>query len=114
MYQCPQLMSLDCSDCKKWLSDLKSGEVKKDRRGQKIPRPATGRGSVPPCEESSTACKKGHWKEPKGLSEKNWQAYIHWLKCKATGIFPDDEIVKDHCMLFEVQHRNSGITEDEE
>lgn len=34
------------------------------------------------------------------LSEQNWQAYTHYLECRAVGEFPNDPIVRRHARLI--------------
>ena len=68
-------------------------------RGQPLPRP---HGTYPPCHYGR--CKKGSPDDFKTLLPKNWEAYSHYLECKATGHFPDDEIVKKNArVIYEVE-----------
>jgi hypothetical protein len=43
----------------------------------------------PPCRESAEE-----------LTPQNWQAYTHYLGCRATGQFPDDERVRRNAALI--------------
>ncbi len=49
--------------------------------------------------EGPFGCPKGTPEEPKSFTEQNLMAYQHYLECKATGSFPEDEIVR----------RNAGV-----
>lgn len=71
----------------------KMGEVRKKSTGERYPRVGPT-----PC----VYCPKQPLTVPEiqrrpstaaELSPKNWQAYEHYLRCKATGRFPDDWIV---------------------
>lgn len=91
----PQVASRDCSHCSRWLYDEETGEVTK-RGGQPVERPG---GSHPPCRYRGVGCPKGTPENSKALSQKNMAAYVHYKECQATGMFPDDPIVK----------RNAGV-----
>jgi hypothetical protein len=50
-------------------------------------------------------CPKGTPEEPLSLSWKNQQAVWHYQKCKATGSFPDDEIVRTNAAIIHQAER---------
>lgn len=86
----PEVAGINCDDCRLWLYDLKTG--KKELYLEKpIPRPKEVK---TPCEFGPNECPKGHYKSPKSLTRENLQAYFHYLRCKATNQFPDDEMVR--------------------
>lgn len=68
-----------------------------DYRGEPVKR---AKGAKAPCEFSPDACPKGHWKEPRELSDENWQVWWHYQKCAATGRFPDDDTVARNAALI--------------
>lgn len=86
----PEISGVSCDDCKLFLFDLKTGK-KELHCGEPIARP---KGTKPPCDFGPDQCPKGHYSKPKELSRKNLRAYFHYLKCKATNTFPDDELVR--------------------
>jgi hypothetical protein len=45
-------------------------------------------------------CPKGTPENPKNLTEKNWQAYMFNEECVATGIFPDDPVVRHNAAVI--------------
>jgi len=94
--QHPELACRSCDDCRRWQYNHETGEVTDDkRRGGKMKRQGPT-----PCElDPKDGCAKGHWRSPGQLSQRNQQAYQHYLECKAVSIFPDDAIVR----------RNAGI-----
>lgn len=90
-----------CETCIRYVHDDKPGSfgAVTVRAGNKVPRL---KGMKPPC----------HWCEkiPEGdepipvnaaeLSERNWQAYLHYLECKAVGQFPNDPIVRRNAAVI--------------
>lgn len=85
----PQVAFRDCRDCQKYVYDERSG-ARAAHRGQPVARPP---GTRPPCGYDAAACPKGSPTAGRELTPANWQAYVHYLQCKATGRFPDDPIV---------------------
>jgi hypothetical protein len=93
--------SRSCVDCATWLYD-DSGAVTK-RCGVPNRRP---KGAATPCHKCP--------KIPDGevavrenaieLSEKNMQAYRHYLECRAVGEFPDDPIVRRNARILRQIH----------
>ena len=45
-------------------------------------------------------CPKGTAEEPKVFSPQNWAAFQHYRECRATGQFPDDQIVRRNAALI--------------
>lgn len=103
----PEVAYRSCQDCKAWIFDHKTGK-KEMRNGQPIPRLP---GVKLPCEISAglpedvreRACAKICPTAGVELSEKNWQAYMHYLGCKATSLFPDDPIVRRNAAIISQQ-----------
>ena len=95
----PQVAKRDCGHCQKFHYDEDSGLPVQDSRGGCI---GDGqylyRRGPTPC-RTSKGCPKGTPENPATLSERNRQAYRHYLECKAVGDFPGDSIVR----------RNAGI-----
>lgn len=90
----PEVASRDCKICQKYCFDEKTGALSGTPENP-VPRPPKG----PPCRWRENGCPKGTPEKQKSLSPRNQKAYQHYLECKATGIWPDDPIVK----------RNAGI-----
>lgn len=96
----PEVGQRDCSDCSTYEFNHKSGEmVMRGNPRQPVKRPTKGPGSLPPC-LSGIACAKGRRGETRELTAKNWQAYQHFKRCKATGHFPDDPIVARNAAII--------------
>lgn len=92
--QNPKLTFRDCNDCLKYVYDESSGE-RRLHRGRPLERPP---GTYAPC--AYGRCKKGSPDAAKTLTPRNWQAYEHYLECKATGHFPDDDIVRRNARII--------------
>jgi hypothetical protein len=102
--QYPHIAKRSCDHCKKWWYDHEKGRV--IRTAQKmVPRPE---GTPLPC-ETQQGCVKGTPENPQTLSPKNQQAYQHYLKCKATGSFPQDDTVIRNAMIISEIERKSFI-----
>jgi hypothetical protein len=93
----PKLAVRDCGHCQKYLYDETKGEPVKSA-GQLVERYS---GKFAPCRYPALGCEKGTPEDSKTLNERNTRAYLHWRKCKATGIFPDDPIVAHNAVLIQ-------------
>lgn len=93
----PSVAARDCSHCRKFCYDEKTGEQQFRDAAKTKP---IERGKAPPPCELSIGCPKGHWSDPKTLSEKNWRAYIHYCECKAVGEFPSDPVVRQNAGII--------------
>jgi hypothetical protein len=73
----PQIASLSCDECKKWLYDLKTGK-RRERGGVPQPRPP---GAATPCHE----CPKGspEREQEHVLTDRNWQTLTLYLRNRA-------------------------------
>lgn len=100
----PEVATRSCADCVKYVYDDRPEGFGKRvaRRGLPVLRP---KGAPTPC----SWCPKQpadvpDWERTPGtaqdLSERNWQAYRHYLECKAVGHFPDDPIVRRNAMVI--------------
>lgn len=102
-----------CADCKFWLYDPKTWQTIK-RKGERVKREQD---ESTPCHQ----CPKIQTGEPATpeqgetaqLSGKNWSCYLHYLKCKATLRFPEDETVEHNAglirMIEDQVDRDAGI-----
>lgn len=77
--------------------DEKDERIVDRRTGEPVLRPQY---SLVPCEHHHELCPKGHWSDPKELSQKNALAYNHYQRCKATMSFPEDEIVRENAAVI--------------
>lgn len=64
------------------------------RHGKPVPRTCDV-----PC-DTSMGCPKGHYDQPKSLSERNQMAYQHYRECKAVNQFPEDYVVRRNAGLI--------------
>ena len=96
----PEWASRSCADCQAWSYD--DDGQRSTRGGKDQPRPP---GSLTPC-----------WKCPKipdgtppeernpssavELDERNRRAWRHYLECRATLSFPDDDIVRRNAAIL--------------
>ena len=67
-----------------------------DRRGDPIRRPP---GVSTPC-RTPAGCPKGTPEAMKSLTPQHEKTWTHYTKCRATGQWPDDELVREHAGLF--------------
>jgi len=104
----PEIAGRPCEECKQWLyqdtAERLSGRKLVTGDGRPMPRPPAGRPGVltTPCRQ----CPKippGVEPRPEHaveLSERNQQAYWHYLRSKAVGRFPRDPIVERNAGLI--------------
>ena len=76
-------------DCQRYVYNEDTGERDKFH-GKPVERQP---GHGPPCSYGPDICPKGSPTAGRELTTRNWQAYLHYQQCKATGNFPDDPIV---------------------
>jgi hypothetical protein len=99
--QYPHIAKRPCEQCKIWWYDHNKGTIvrsqgKRQKRPQRTPLPC----------ETSIGCVKGTPEKSRALSPKNKLAYRHYLMCKATGSFPqDDTVVKNAMIIAGVEQR---------
>ena len=67
-----------------------------DRRGDPIRRPP---GVSTPC-RTPAGCPKGTPEAMKSLTPQHEKTWTHYTKCRATGQWPDDELVREHAGLL--------------
>lgn len=89
----PHLDRVSCADCKYWWFDINDGEFCK--RGDVYLK----RDGHPPC-DIGVKCPVGHWTQEKRLSEKNREAFRHYMLCRKAGVFPDDPIVRRNARII--------------
>lgn len=92
----PELPS--CADCQQWIYNPATWE--RERRGG-IDQPRMP-GTPLPCWKCPKI-PKGVEPKPENaieLSAKNWECYDHYLRCKAVGRFPDDQLVERNAGLI--------------
>lgn len=82
----PGAARIDCGECQKFVFDLQTGERETYKSGperKEVPY-ARNAGESPPCHK----CPKESPERARQieLSEKNWQAYGHYLQAKAVGL----------------------------
>lgn len=99
-----------CDDCVAWQYDTETwqrlGDDDSDRRGPDDPTPCWKCPKIPRGEPATPAT--GRQSE---LSDRNWAAYLHYLRCKAVRRFPDDEIVEHNAgviRMIEDQEMNAA------
>lgn len=96
----PEVSRRSCEDCCLHEYNHSTGErIERGFPRQPIKRPKRGPGSKPPC-LSGVECFKGVVGETRELNDKNRLAYEHYLRCKATGHFPDDPIVARNAAII--------------
>lgn len=100
-----------CEECEQVFYDPRTWKVvaRSGRREKSDPPPPCGQcPKIFPGEPATPEQGKASQ-----LSEKNWECYLHYLKCKAIGRFPEDEIVENHAglvrMIEDHVDRQAGI-----
>lgn len=91
----------DCQDCIRNFYEEdgpNKGQLRIGKDGNPEPRP---KGTKPPCRRTGCSCPKGSPENPITLSERNWQAWAFYKRCKLTGRWPDDPIVLEFGVLLE-------------
>lgn len=103
----PQIAARDCQHCQRFAYDELTGRPYQNppRNGKLIPRPA---GNQPPCRIDGVGCPKGTPENQTGLSDRNRQAYRHYLECRAVGSFPDDPIVRRNAALIRAEEERAN------
>lgn len=91
----PWLTNVTCEQCQAWWFDPLTGRTAL-REGEPLRRPV---GDTLLC-QTREGCPKGSPERPKGLSDRNKAAYRHFRECEATGLFPDDPIVKRNAAVI--------------
>jgi hypothetical protein len=95
----PKVAFRPCEVCQKWQYNEQTGDIEKDRRTGDPDRNFEMRRIGPtPC-RTRKGCPKGTPEDSRELTRQNTSTYRHYLDCKATGLFPDDPVVR----------RNAGI-----
>ena len=91
----PEVGSRSCESCKEWLYDEETGAVKKNARtGMDTKRPP----HIPVMCETSKGCPRGTPDDE--MRPYNWQCWRHYQMCRATGNWPDDEVVRENAAII--------------
>ena len=109
----PEVAHRDCNHCQLYLYDEKTGLVNRQRfaKGDDgLGLPVLRRNVPLPC-RTAAGCPKGTPERQLSLSEKNRRAYRHYLKCKATGKWPDDGMVGRNAGIIEAAISSAEITQ---
>jgi hypothetical protein len=93
----PEVSYRDCELCQKVIFEESGRMAVYPRTGEPIKRPP---GNKAPCRYGANNCPKGTPEAKRSLTPQNEQVYAHYLECKATGHWPDDEIVRRHAGLI--------------
>lgn len=88
-------IGFDCATCQKYVFDPQKIENPYGIHG-----PTERTEDMPVQCETTIPCPRGHHTSPKGLSEKNAQAYLHFRRCAAVNTFPDDPIVHNNARII--------------
>ena len=98
-YQDPAFFTLSCDTCEKYVH--KDGQLKLLGDGKPWPRP---KGTVTPCH----CCPKIPRSAPRKtrefaeeISDRNYRAFKHHLRCKAVNRWPADAIVERNAEIIE-------------
>lgn len=94
-FEHPHLAVLPCHECQQFAHDLKTGKPQM-YCGKKLPQHPKG----PPCVTEPGSCPKGKPGES-DLLPVNQRVLEHFRQCRATGVFPDDGMVRMHAAILE-------------
>lgn len=100
----PEVAGRSCGDCQKWMYD--DTVERMGRRTIRGGRPVERiKDQNPPCHRCPKVPEGTSDPSPSSaveLSERNWEAYKHYLECRAVGTWPDDPsgIVRRNAMLI--------------
>lgn len=92
----PEVAARNCQDCQRYVYNEKTGQ-RQEFRGEPMKRP---KGTFPPCGYGPEKCPKGSPAAGRELTEKNWQAWMHYQECNAVSQFPDDSIVRRNAAVI--------------
>lgn len=93
----PEVATRSCTDCQQFVYDERTGQ--RTYRDPAKTIPCLRVAGTEPC-RTAQGCKKGTPESPKSLNARNRQAWDHYMRCKATGRFPDDSIVAHNAGLI--------------
>ncbi len=102
MLAAPQVAFRDCRHCQQFVYDEETGRPYENppRSGQFVSRPPA---APPPCRLPGVGCPKGTPEAPLSLTPANRAAYRHYRECLATGLFPDDPLVRRNAAIIRAQ-----------
>lgn len=78
-----------CDDCQTWVYD------REWRRGERREY-----GNATPCRRCPKGKLDARPHPEKDLSDRNWQAWMHYQECRAVNHFPDDPIVRRNAAII--------------
>ncbi len=95
----PEVAYRSCDDCQKYVYDHETGRKEEfpEGSGNPVLRPT---GMLPPCSTGPSACAKVTPESGVELNERNRNAYLHYLECRAVSDFPDDPLVRFHAAII--------------
>ena len=94
----PHLTHLACETCQLYqIDDMQTGLVRRNQAGDPMKRPDP---ELTPC-RTPKGCPKGTPETSKALTPRNYQAYQHYLRCRAVGRFPEDSLVECHAAIID-------------
>ena len=106
MLKNPLLAIRTCEVCQKWWFDEETGKVIQIG-GQYLTRPEHAETK---CRVAAEGCEKGTPEHQLSFSQRNQQAFEHWMQWRAVGCpNPHDAIVRRNWMWFESMERHYGL-----
>lgn len=96
----PKLANRSCDRCQTFWYDEKTGKPL-IQNSTLLPMLRANGGSAPPCRIPGLGCLKGTPEKQNVLNPANKWAFQHYLRCKAIGQFPADEIVATNAAIIE-------------
>jgi hypothetical protein len=95
----PAVAWRSCEHCQRYVYDEASGRPYENppRSGRLVVRP---NGTHPPCRIAGVGCPKGTPENQRALSAANRAAWRHYRECRATGLFPDDPLVRRNAAII--------------
>lgn len=100
----PEVAARSCEECRMYLFHDKGPDFGPpvERGGKRIKRAP---GQRPPCstchkQPDDVPAQERRPETAVELSPKNWQAYVHYLECKAVSQFPTDPLVRRNAFLI--------------
>lgn len=105
MLRSPQVANRSCAHCLIYVYDDDTGAVEKGRDKKPVTRKSYGfekDGTLvrkPAC-QTHRGCPKGTPEDPNSLLPQNVKCYEHYLECRAVGVFPDDQLVRENAKII--------------
>lgn len=96
----PELATRDCALCLKYAHDEDGPQLYRGKLRRRLPR------ELAAC-RTPRGCPKGTPENPRTLTPANWLCYNHYLRCRATGIWPADPLVQYHARILSAIEREA-------